>query len=609
MRRSLFFYLSYWFYWLGLFTLGKIAFLLVYHQDGALLSSLDWLKIIYHGWIMDIATAAYLLLLPTLMIILRAVFPTKGWDPLIKFYTYLVVIIIGLVTTVDLCLYGYWGYRLDLTPFFYLRTPSAVLDSIELPMVFLPGIIGLTLVVGFIAVFKKWLYPLWMRASAKKLSSAGLFAMILLLSFIPMRGGLNLAPLNPGRVYFHKVDFANQAAINLLWNCGYSVQRKNRTLQPYNFIPRQYVDSCFNSLRTPLTKPDKLLTKKQPNIVLIILESWTAQAVEALGGEPGITPAFNHWVEQGLLFTNFYANGDRTDKALAAIFSGWIPLPGHSPLKNITKFARYPALWRDLKAAGYQTAFYYGGDINFVNMKGYLLSMQIDRLITQKDFPKSTYGAKWGVHDEYMFQRFATDLEKAPQPFAYALLTLSSHEPYDVPEPPHFGTQTRAQRLMNAIYYSDKHLGAFLERMYQSELWSETLFILLADHGVRYFSSQPYYLPEKFHIPMLWLGGVLREKGTQITAYCSQSDLPVTLLHQLDYRAEQYRSSRDMLTALLPFAFYTFNNGGAFLSQDWCQIWSNSAQRYLISETNHLAFPTDICRIYLQALSQEYWQP
>lgn len=609
MRRRLSFYFCYWFYWLSLFTLGKIAFLLVYHKEGALLSALDWIRIIYHGWIMDIATAAYLLILPTLVIILSEIFSAKFWGTLIKVYTYFVLIIIGLLTAIDLGVYGYWGYRLDLNPFLYLRTPTAVLDSIEWLMIIIPVVVGLALVIGFVGVFKKFLFPLWNHVSIKSLRNVALFVVILILSLIPMRGGLNLAPLNPGRVYFHHVDFANQAALNLLWNCGYSARRKNRPLQPYNFFPRQYADSCFTALRTAPHKPVQLLNGKQPNIVLIILESWTAQAIEPLGGVSGVTPAFNRWAAEGILFTNFYANGDRTDKALAAIFGGCIPLPRHSPLQNITKLTRYPALWRDLKAAGYHTAFYYGGDINFVNMKGYLLAMQIDRLISQQDFPKATYGAKWGVYDEYMFQRFATDLEKAPQPFASALLTLSSHEPYDVPEPPHFGTQTRAQRLMNAIYYTDKHLGAFLDRMYQSELWNNTIFILLADHGVRYFDSQPYYQPEKFHVPMLWLGGVIKDKGTKIEAYCSQSDLPATLLQQLGYRPENYLFSQDILTARLPFAFYTFNNGCAFLSQGWRQIWSNSTQGYYISETSHSELPADICKIYLQILSKYYCQP
>jgi phosphoglycerol transferase MdoB-like AlkP superfamily enzyme len=65
-------------------------------------------------------------------------------------------------------------------------------------------------------------------------------------------------------------------------------------------------------IKDPLKNP--VLKSEKPNVILIIWEGFTAKIVEPLGGDHNITPYFNQLTKEGILFRNFYANGDRTDK-------------------------------------------------------------------------------------------------------------------------------------------------------------------------------------------------------------------------------------------------------------------------------------------------------
>lgn len=604
-RRLLFYGLS-WVYWLLLFTVIKALFLITYAAEGSDFMAVDWLRIIYHGWIMDLSATAYLMLIPGLLLAIADFISLSVLRKILSIYTGLVLTLVTLFFCIDLLLYGYWGTRLDLGQLYYLKTPKDALASIEWPTVLPIAAYGL----GIWLVF--WL--LW-RYTAKilipperfRLSMALTLLVAVALSAIPARGGLGLAPLNPGRVYFHSNHFANQAALNVLWLGGYSWSKSRQMSQPSDHFSPEETSAAYRSLFPKQQSTALVINQRRPNIVIIILESWTAKAVGPLGGDPAITPNFNRYATEGILFNRFYANGDRTDKALPAILSGYPPLPRLPIIRYPNKLAKLPSLLADLKKEGYHTAFYYGGDLNFANLKGYLLTTQAERLVTKDDFPRATYGAKWGVHDQFVLKRFAEDLLTAPQPFIYVLLTLSSHEPYDLPEPPSFPADSRAERLMNTIHYADKHIGQFLDRLKQNSLWGNTLFILLADHGVRYIDATPHYLPDKFHIPMLWLGGVLKNPGSKVDEYGSQCDLPLTLLHQLGLDSPAYPFSRDLFSQAPDFAFYTFNNGCALLGPQYLQIWDNHLQGYLVDRHDHSQLPPESARLLLQLLAVDFF--
>ncbi len=135
-----------------------------------------------------------------------------------------------------------------------------------------------------------------------------------------------------------------------------------------------------------------------------------------------------------MLFDNFYASGDRTDKGVIAVLSGYPAQPTSSIIKFPSKTQNLPKLNNYLKKLGYKTSFIYGGDVDFANFRSYLTTSGFDHLTTMDDFPDDINTSKWGIHDHFMFNQSLQELDTTQAPFAKVILTLSSHEPFDVPD-------------------------------------------------------------------------------------------------------------------------------------------------------------------------------
>ena len=156
--------------------------------------------------------------------------------------------------------------------------------------------------------------------------------------------------------------------------------------------------------------------------------------MESLGGIPGVMPNLEKIASEGILFTNFYANSFRTDRGLTSILSGYPAQPTASIMKYPAKSQSLPGISKSLRKAGYDTQFLYGGDADFTNMRSYFISMGMDNIVCDRDFPLSQRLSKWGVPDDVTFEKFYSLIkEQSREPFMKMFLTLSSHEPFDVP--------------------------------------------------------------------------------------------------------------------------------------------------------------------------------
>jgi phosphoglycerol transferase MdoB-like AlkP superfamily enzyme len=146
------------------------------------------------------------------------------------------------------------------------------------------------------------------------------------------------------------------------------------------------------------------------------------------------------------------------------------------------------------------------------------------------------------------------------------MLTLSHHEPFNIPGEPHFPDGGFANKFYSSAYYADSCLGDFLHKMKSSERWNDCLIVIVADHGSPFPDFSQYQDPAKYKIPMLWLGGALK-KDSVVSKYCSQSDIAVTLLHQLGIDNNNYVLGKDILSPSSgSFTFYSFKDGMAMMS-------------------------------------------
>ncbi len=293
----------------------------------------------YYGAKLDFSIAAYASFLPLVL-----TFLSRWLNPQLSFrlyngYLLVLSLLIVFLSIADLELFSAWGFRIDTTPLLYLSNPKEAMASSSTAPFFLLGIIlvGLSsVVIWSIRILRKhaWIDYTQKTPVEHLITLALLFALI-----IPVRGGFQLAPMNISHVYFSSKPFANQAAINATWNFLYDLNI-DQDQNPFEYFPEDQVSDLAKPLFYDSLSDDRisLINTDRPNVIFIIWESFTAKAVASLGGR-NVTSDFDRLVSEGIYFTGLHASGDRSDKGLVSIMSGYPAVGQKSIMKTPRKAA------------------------------------------------------------------------------------------------------------------------------------------------------------------------------------------------------------------------------------------------------------------------------
>ena len=591
LKNKLLFNCYYFLFWIGYFVFARLSFLIFYFKQTSELDFLTICKTFLYGLRLDASFAAYLSFLPFLIIIFKVFSNWKIIERFLKWYSFLLIIIISLLLILDLNLYQSWGTRLDTALLNYLNTPEVMIASTSnFQLIF--GIISWGLI-SFIA-FK--LFLKFFKKSIKKIEKGmSVQALVLLCVFLFLiiigRGGLQTIPINQSNVYFSNKMFANHAAVNFSWNFFSALTHKPDDKNPYVFFKNNTAKNIITKTRNKLLdkNTDSILNTNKPNVILIIWESLSAKAVGVLGGEPNITVNLDKLSKEGILFTNFYANGDRTDKGIPAILSGYYPQPKLSIMKQPNKSRSLPMLPKKMNELGYETSFYYGGDLNFANMNTYLHNAGITEFIDGNNFDKKDWNSKWGVHDHIFMKRFADDFNNVKtKPFFKIALTLTSHEPYEIIGDYKFGKRNDIQKFKSAHAYTDQVIGDFISFAKKQEWYKNTLIVIMSDHGHRFpLHKGVYNSPKKFKIPMLWLGGALNKTGIKIDNISSQVDFSYTLLDLVKGDNSKFKFSKHIFNnSKAQYAHYIFNNGFGIFDKKGLFVFDYTGNKPILEKGN-----------------------
>ena len=557
---------------------------------------------------MDISFTSYICIFPFILFFVRTAFIKIRIEKILKIYTIIVIVLISFLTTADLELYTAWGYRMDATPLLYLKSPKEMGASVSSAPLFLLLIIFMILSVSFIWLYKKTVEK-YVHFKAVKFSLISFFISLFLIAFLfmPIRGGIQKIPMNQSDVYFSTKLFADHAALNLPWNISFSILNRNNKENPFDYFPRNRAEQLVTKLyNTGPVKVPSILSVKKPNIIFIILESYTAKFVGCLGGEPGVTPNLDKIAADGLLFTNIYAAGDRSEKGLTAVLSGYPNQALTSIIKTPTKTQNLPSITKTLEANGYGTSYTYGGELEFANIKSYLVNTGFDKLVSKYSFPISERTTSWGVHDEFALDTFFADIKRKQQPFFATIFTLSSHEPYDVPAFHKFKGSDETSKFRNSVAYTDSCMGVFINRLKEDPLWQNTFIVLVADHGHPLPGYDRNDLPSKFHIPLIFTGGALNMKGI-VTTIGSQTDIVSTVLDQLNITRDKFKWSKDLLdSSAQPFAFYSFNDGFGFVTPTGIVTMDNVSKKVIYEKGNVDSTDINNGKAYMQFSYQDF---
>ncbi len=608
MKKRLIAILAYSLFWLALFIFARLFFIATHYKEAFQFGAGTLAATFLHGIKLDISATSYILILPLLLMIPGIYFSGSWFRIFLKWYTYPVIIISAIITVADTLLYKYWGFRMDYTALQYLSTPKEAAASVTLFQMASVTIAVILISVLFIIIYNRMINKLFDEFQRIRLClPAVIFFMLLFGSLIiPIRGGVGIAPINAGTVYFSDDMFINHTAVNVTWNVGSSVFNKKPASNPYSYGDPEEAGKLVDSLIVKGGEIVKVLNNPRPNILFIVLESFGSALVGPLGGDSLTTPNLNRYVNEGVLFTNFYASGNRTDKAMPAILNGYPAQPAVSIMKEPKKTQSLPGIVKTMAGLGYESAFWYGGEINFANFNSFVLNSGFRQIITMDNFDPENFNSKWGVHDHILMEAFRDSMISPREPFISVVLTLSSHEPFEVPMEPVFDGNDDLAKFKNSVYYTDHTIGKFLDWAATTDWWKNTLVVLIADHCRRNSVEVLAYSEEIFRIPMLWLGGALAVQGTRIDKYGSQVDIPLTLLHQLGLD-DIYPFAKDLLSPeSASFAFYTFNEGFAFITDSSKYIYDHKLGEPVVEEGRDPGSAGILGKAYLQVLYDDF---
>ncbi len=615
MRKIPFSLLRQFLFWILFFDLTRLIFI-AWHLPilrAEKIGAGEVVGIFIHSLKLDIATACYFLLIPWLISLVQSVWSRRWLDTLNLVYSSVMITAYSLTMAGEMGIYAEWKTKLTYKVLKYFNHPGEIFNSAEtgtfylLFMIFL--ITGIAGIVAYVRIFY-----LRVHGTARNLW----FTLIFLVAapvplFIGMRGGIQQIPINQSECYFSDHNILNISAVNNMFNLYISVFENlaNFDHNPYVFMGREQAGKIMHSIyRGKDDTVARVLTTGRPNIVLIILESWSSDLIEALGGEPGITPEFGKLAGRGILFDQVYASGSRSEQGMASIFGGF---PAH-PVSSITvqpdKFVKLPSLVRVLKQQGYSSAFYFGGQLIYGNIKSYIIFNGFDRVTEGKDFPESLPQGKLGIHDGHTLNYMVRDAGTLKTPFFASLFTLSTHSPWDQPfeKPLKWGDNER--EYINAAFYTDHCLGEFIRAAEKEPWYPETLFILVADHSHNSYRNWHPASKEYHRIPLLFYGEVIRKefRGTVCHKMGNQHDLAATLLGQLSLSAKAFRYSKDLLNPGTPdFAYYTTEDGMGWIRPSGYFTWDKGPDFYYWWSDPKL--PDSIRqegRAYLQTVFGEY---
>ncbi len=547
--------------------------------EGSSYGIADWWQMACNGLYLDIPMTGYLTALPLLTLVVTAWLKRSiALRRIATPYYIIIAAVTGIIFIADMALYPFWTFKLDALALSYLESPQGAFASVSagfiaLRLLFISVVVAATACI-LIVITPLHLQPL--RTQRQRVLFTAGFVVFLPFYVISIRGGVGESTANIGKVYFSDDTFLNHSAVNPTFSLIYSLDKTKNYADEFNYFSEEERKEIISEVRGKRGKKGEKGEKGDlsPNILLILMESFGGQFVEAVSGRTEIAPNYNRLSREGIVFTHCYSNSFRTDRGTVSTLSGYPSFPTLSVMKIPAKSRTLPCLASTLNSHGYTSSFLYGGDINFTNMQSYLRTGGYQTIVSDVDFTAAEKKDNpWGVNDDVTFNRlYDMIMKQKSQPWHICFLTLSSHEPWTVPY------KRLKEEIPNAFAFTDHCLGEFVERIRKTPLWKDLLIVCIPDHGFQY--PQGISHEEHHRNSMLWIGGAVKEHKV-INTLMNQSDMAATLLGALGIDHSAYQYSRDVLSAdyTYPYAFFTFKEGIGFADSTGYSVYDIISDR------------------------------
>lgn len=380
-----------------------------------------------------------------------------------------------------------------------------------------------------------------------KLSMNTRYKLIYLVLIVPMwaliaRGSLSLKPLNHLDAYAALEPNMATSAMTPAFILLESISQEPLQEQPYLSADelRNYNRKFYHNFSGDL--------QDKRNVCVLILESF---GIEYTGMSQSKTPSYTPFLDSlvasnSVSFNNAFANGLRSMDAISSIYSGVPSMMNQPFIGSLYAHTETPSLLKMFKQMGYYSSFYHGADEESMGFKPYLISQGLDHYEGMQDYPNSEdYDGKWGIFDGPYLQYVAKQMDEMKTPFFTSVFTLSSHHPYTVPDEYSYLPKGNLD-IHQSVSYTDASLRAFFNTIKNKQWYSNTLFVITADHSSINQEKRYQTRSGRYRIPLIFFSP-FEDLGNEINTPAQHLDIGPTLLDIMSYPTSFYSLGKSLL--------------------------------------------------------------
>jgi len=383
--------------------------------------------------------------------------------------------------------------------------------------------------------------PADLRPDAKA-SSIWLWGLNLILLFplaiIIFRGGLQWRPIGPAQAMVLNHPGLAQLALNSSFTVLKSFRNKTLVRRHY-FANREEV---LQRLRPLVSGGQSLLPdeSRRDNIVILILESFSAEYWGASNGGNRYTPFLDSLASQSVFFPQNYANGRASIEVMPSVLAGLPSLMAEPFVDCAYQSNELLGLGTVLAKHDYTTSFFHGGKNGTMRFDVFMHLAGIQRYYGLNEYPRrEDYDGNWGIYDEPFLQFVAAELGKQKPPFATAIFTLSSHHPYPIPAKYHGRFKKGTLPIHESIGYTDYAVEQFFATARQQLWYTNTLFIITADHTQKLETPEYLNTLGQYRVPLLFFHPGRTLPKVDPTRITEQVDILPSILDYLRIQPER----------------------------------------------------------------------
>lgn len=373
----------------------------------------------------------------------------------------------------------------------------------------------------------------------------GLLILLIGLCLIGIRGGLQYIPIGNSNALMVTTNERAPIVLNTPFSILHSLEARQE--KPLHYYTEKELINYINPIKLFNDKP---FVKK--NIVFIIVES-LSKNFTALGSRKSFTPFLDSLMQYSLLFDNAYANALHSAEGIPAVISGLPSLMEEPITTSFYSTNRLTSIPDLLRKEGYKTAFYHGGTNGTMSFDVYAANAGYEKYFGRKEYNNDKdYDGHWGIWDEPFLQYFAQGLNALQQPFMASVFTLSSHDPFNVPQQYASILPKGDKPWYQAVAYTDLALREFFATASQQPWYNNTIFIITPDHASPIISVNNPTVMGMYEIPVVFYAPADSTLRGRNHSLFQQIDILPTILHYLGYPKKFFALGNDLYNSERP---------------------------------------------------------